>query len=170
MTIVSIIFGILSIICGMLCMFTPLTTFLATGHLISIMLALYAIVGIVNAIRKRAGVLEIILSALSIILCIVSLFMPGSALVFNSLMLALASAWILAHGIISIILAIQVRKTNHSWFLGLISGILGVILGVYSILHPQMLALSAGMLIGFHFIETGINMIVLGTVIDEAED
>lgn len=49
---------------------------------------------------------------------------------------------------------------------GLIVGILGVILGIYSFAHPMVTALTAGLLIGFYFIESGIDLIVLAVAVD----
>ena len=169
MTILSIIFGIIMIIGGFVCMESPLTTFASTGYFVSAMLLLYAISCIIRYIKKKANVLEIVLSVLAIILCVISLFMPGTSQVFNGMIIYMTAAWLVAQGIVSIVLAFRVRKEVDLWFLGLISGILGVIVGVYSFLHPQLLAISAGMLIGFHFIETGINMIVVSIVLDKNE-
>ena len=170
MTILSIILGLIMIIGGVTCMASPLTTFVSTGYFVSVMLLLYAIAGIIRYTRKKADVLEIVLSVLAIILCVISLFLPGTTLVFNTMMIYMTAAWFLVQGVVTIVLAFKVRKEVDLWFLGLISGILGVIVGVYSFLHPAVLALSAGMLIGFHFIETGINTIVIGTIMDRTDD
>ena len=170
MMILSIIFGIIMIIGGIVCMASPLTTFLSTGHFLSIMLLLFGIAGIIDYVKNKKNVLEIVLSVLAIILCVISLFMPGTSLVFDTVMIYMTAAWYVVLGIVSIVLAFKVRKEEKLWFLGLITGILGVILGVYSFLHPQVVALSTGMLIGFYYIETGISTIVLSIVSDSNDD
>jgi len=50
--------------------------------------------------------------------------------------------------------------------LGIILGVLEIIMGIYSAAHPAVLALSLGMLVGFYFIESGINMIVIGCAVE----
>ena len=48
MSVLSIVFGILLVICGFACMFTPLATFLSTGYYLLILLLVYGIFGIVR--------------------------------------------------------------------------------------------------------------------------
>ena len=45
MTVLSIILGVLLIIGGFSCMFTPLATFLSTGYFLAIMLLVYGAYG-----------------------------------------------------------------------------------------------------------------------------
>ena len=170
MMILSIILGILMIIGGIFCMATPLTTYLSTGYFMSIMLLFFGIAGLVRAFMKKGNkALEIVVSVLAIIIGLISVFMPGTTLVFDTMMLYMSAAWFVVQGIVTIVLAIKLRKEDSLWIVALIAGILGVILGVYSFLHPQVLAVSSGMLIGFYFIESGIDIIVLGTVLDKEE-
>ena len=51
--------------------------------------------------------------------------------------------------------------------LGIILGALELIVGIYSIAHPGVLAVSLGFLIGFYFVESGISKIVDGAARDE---
>lgn len=169
MTVLSIILGIIMVIGGFSCMFTPLATFLFTGYFMCIMLLVYGIMGIIRGFRKEADVLEIVLCILAMIVGLISLFRPGATLVFDSLMISLISGWILLQGIVSIAIAIKMKGNGNRWIWGLISGILGVVLGIYSFLHPQLAAVTVGILIGLYFVETGINMIVLGTAISSID-
>ena len=170
MAILSLILGVLMILAGFSCMFTPVATFLATGYYIGIMMLVYGIMGIVRGIRKEADTVEIVLSVLAAIVGLISLFRPGATLVFDGMMIFIISAWILLQGIGSIILAIRAKKAGSGWVWGLFSGILGVVLGIYSFMHPQVAAVTAGFLIGFYFVETGINMIVLSAAIKTTEE
>ena len=170
MMIFSIILGILMIIGGFACMFTPLTTYFSTGYFMSIMLLFFGIAGLIRCFMKKSNTLEIVVSVMAIAVGLISLFIPGTTLVFDTMMLYMTAAWFVVQGIVSIVLAFKLKKTDDLWFVGLIAGILGVIVGVYSFLHPSMLAVSSGMLIGFYFIEAGIDTIVLSTVIDRNEN
>jgi len=170
MTLLSIIFGIILIVGGFSCMFTPVATVLATGYIVGIMMLIYGIIGIVRGFKKEADTLEVVLSVLALIVGLLSMFRPGASLVFDSIMLFVFAAWILLQGIGSVAMAFKVRNDGGAWVLGLISGILGIVLGVYAFIHPQLAAVAVGFLIGLFFVETGINMIILGTVIDRNRD
>jgi len=47
--------------------------------------------------------------------------------------------------------------------ISIVLGVLEIILGIYSIAHPAVLAVSLGLLIGLYFIESGISMIFIGS-------
>jgi uncharacterized membrane protein HdeD (DUF308 family) len=47
--------------------------------------------------------------------------------------------------------------------LSIVLGVVAIILGIYSIAHPAVLAVSLGILISFYFIESGIDMILIGS-------
>ena len=139
MRVLSVIIGILMLICGVSCMCTPLVTFMDAGYFIVIMVAVYGVIGIVRAIAEKHFGAGFVFSILSVIFGVTVLFFP----------------------IISVISAIQIKKATGSklWILQLIFGILGVILGCYSFFHPALVAVSIGFLIGFYFIETGFAML-----------
>ena len=169
MMILSIILGILMIITGACCLFTPLTTYLATGYFMCVMLLFYGIAGLVYYFKKKGNVLKVVVSVLAIIVGLISLFLPGTTLVFDTMMLYMTASWFLVQGIVSIVLAFKLKNQDDLWFVGLIAGILGVIMSIYSFLHPQVLAMSSGMLIGFYFIDAGISTIVTGAVLDKED-
>ena len=167
MAILSIILGIVLIIGGFCCMFTPVATFLSTGLFVCIMMFVYGIVGIVRFIKKDAGGLELLVSILGIIAGLIAIFRPGASLVFDSMVLNLVASWMLVQGVVSIVVSIQSRDQLKGWFWGVISGALGIIAGIYSFIHPGVTAVAVGVLIGLYFIESGINMIVLGVVLGD---
>lgn len=162
MALLSIILGIILVIAGIACICTPLVTFLATGYFLAILLMVYGISGIARFISKRAGVLDLVISILAIIVGFVAATRPGSAEAFDSLILILIGVWVILQGIVSIILAFQARKMGASWIFGLVVGILAIIIGILSFTHPILTAITVGILVAFYFIEAGISMIVLG--------
>ena len=161
MTVLYIILGILMIIGGFSCMFTPVATLLAAGYYMGILLLVYGIFGIIRAITEKGDALEWILNILAVIVGIFAFVKPGSTLVFDGLFILFLAAYFLIQGVIHIVLAFRFRKVTNNWIWSLISGILGVILGIYSFMHPRFAAITAGMLIGFLFVESGISMISL---------
>ena len=166
MTVLSIILGVILVFCGFSCMVTPLATLLYTGYFIGIMLLFYGISGIVRGFMKQAHVLEVVCSVVAVIVGLISLVRPGSTLIFDAFIIYFIAIWFVIQGIISIALSLKVRKVKKTWILGLIFGILGVALGIYSFVHPLFAAVTAGILIGFYFVDTGFSMIMLASVAD----
>ncbi len=167
MAILSFIFGILLILGGISCMFTPLATFLSTGYYIAFILLLFGVSGLVRAFQKKAGTMEIVISVLALIAGILAIVKPGNILVLDSMAIYCVAAWFLLQGIASTLIAFQAKDTNKNWIWGLIGGILGILLGLYSFAHPAITAITSGMLIGFYFIQAGISMIMIAVVSDE---
>ena len=166
MTALIVIFGVLLIIAGVALMVTPLMTFMSAGYFIIILFFLWGIYGIVRGVREKRYGMEFFFAILSLILGIIGLIIPNAAAVTNNfILLYLAAGWFIVHGILSIVTGIQSRKEDadtSTVVLCIVLGILELIIGIYSIAHPAMMAVALGMLIGIYFIETGINAIVIG--------
>ena len=161
MTVLMVIFGILMIVCGFSCMFTPLTTFLDAGYFIVILVAVYGVIGIIKAIgEKRFGV-GFVFSILSVIFGVAVLFFPKLMLLADGVLIYMAAAWFVLQGIVSVLTAVTLTKATGSklWILQLIIGIVGILLGCYSFFHPALVAVSIGFLLGFYFVETGFAML-----------
>ena len=160
MTVLMAITGVLAVICGFCCIFTPLITFLDAGYFIVILVAVYGVLGIVKAIREKRFGVGFVFSILSLIFGIAALFFPKLMLLTDGMMIYFTAAWFVLQGIVSIVTAVQVSKVSESkwWILLLIFGIIAILLGIYSFFHPMVTAVSIGFLIGFYFIETGFTM------------
>lgn len=169
MTVVSIILGVLLVICGFSCMFTPLATFLSTGVFLCVLLLVYGIIGVVRFFQKESGVLELIVSILAIIVGVICVVNPVETLNVSSLVLWLIAAWLVIEGLVSIIVSVSERDVRKGWGWGVFAGILGILVGIYSFAHPVLEAVAAGMLIGFYFVQAGFDMIVLGSVAGKAK-
>jgi uncharacterized membrane protein HdeD (DUF308 family) len=168
MSVFSIIFGILLVIGGFSCMFTPLATFLSSGYYITAMLLVYGLFGIIRFVKKQAGGLELCVSIFALLAGILALFRPGEVLVFDRMVLIFIAAWLVVQGIVSIMISVNSRNVKKGWVWGLISGILGVLVGLYSFAHPVLTAVTAGVLIGFYFVQAGFNMIAVGCMAGDA--
>ncbi len=169
MSIISIILGVILIAGGVFCMFTPFATFLSAGYMLAIMLFIYGIFGIVRFFQKEAGVLELIASILAIVVGVIAIVRPGGILVMDSFVLNMVSAWLLVKGLINIIVSIQGRDEIKGWGWGVAAGVLSIVAGVLSFLHPGITALTVGIMMGVVFVENGIDMIVLGTALGSAD-
>lgn len=166
MTALTLIMGVIMILCGISCLFTPVATFLSTGYLVGFLFLLYGISGLIRAFQRRSTVLEVILHIISIAIGVFSLTRPGGTEIFDRIILLIVSAWFLIQGIITIVISLRLKGLRLRWFLGFIMGILGIVLGVYSLIHPLISALTVGYLIAIYFIESGLDMIVLAFTTD----
>lgn len=170
MTVLSIILGILMIFCGISLMCTPLATFLYAGFYLGILLLVYGIAGIVRAFQGKAYVFETVCSVLAVIVGIAALIRPGSTLVLDGMILYMAAFWFVFRGVLSIVLAFKVKGFDKHWIFGLIIGILSLIFGIYSFVHPAVMALTTGILIGLYCVEVGIDMMLTGMTIKQIKD
>ncbi len=164
MGVLSIVLGVLMVIAGFSCIFTPIMTFLDAGYFIVILIGIYGIAGIFKSVGTKKFGVGFVFSILSAIFALTTLFFPKMMALTDGLMIYLTAAWFVLQGIVTIIASIQLKKAkeNKIWIFELIIGILAVILGCYSFFHPMLVALSIGLLIAVYFIETGITMIVAG--------
>ena len=164
MVVLSVILGVLLMIGGFACIFTPLATFFTTGYFLCALMLVFGIVGIV---RAKADVFEIIVSILAIIVGLIALFRPGSSLVFDGVILIFIACWFLVEGIAMIVEGVKSRATNSNWWVNLIVGILGIIVGIIAFANPMFTAVTADMLLGLFFIQIGITLISLAFASEE---
>ncbi len=164
MTVLFIIFGVLLIISGFSFLFTPLATFLSYGYFVIIMVLVYGILGIVNAIRFKKFGLNFVFSIISVIFGIAALFYPDLTMVSDTILVYATAIWFMLMGIVQMVTAIKITKQLGTgvWVLQLIFGILAIIIGILSCVQPIVMAASIGMFIAFYFIETGFTMVFAG--------
>ena len=165
-TVLFTVMGLLTLFGGVSMLFTPLLTFLGTGGAIIMLFFIHGVAGIVRGISDRSYDRDFLLSILSLILGIIGLVVPGAAAMNNSILLYLAACWFIVRGVLSIIAALKGRKEGDStgiMILRIVLGALEIIMGIYSLAHPAVLAISLGILISFYFIESGVSMIFLGS-------
>ena len=142
MTALSIIVGVLLIICGVCLLATPLSTFLSIGYFIVILFFVIGVLGVVRGIAGKNYGKDFIFAILSLILGIVGLVIPGAALMNNFIILYLSAFWFVVRGILSIVSAVESRKLGAGtdvMVLGIVLGVLELIVGGYSIAHPTVM-------------------------------
>ncbi len=163
MKVFTIVLGVLIAICGLSCMFTPLITFLEAGYFLVILLFVYGTVGIIRSVSNKTYGLDFVFDILSIILGIVILVVPGLKLMTDGMLIYLMAFWFMLQGVINIFQSFRQKKMTKGlgWVWTLTLGILGLLVGSYSVVHPMLLALTFGILVGVYFIESGISMIVM---------
>ena len=136
---------------------------IGAGYLIIILFFIWGIFGIVRGITEKCYDKKFFFAILSLILGLIGVTVPGIVAMNNSILLYMAAGWFILHGVFTIFSAIASRESGGIKILGIVMGVLSIILGVYSIAHPAIMAVSLGVLISFYFIESGINMILIGS-------
>lgn len=170
MTVLFIILGFLMIGFGFSCMFTPLLTYMNAAYFLTILMTVFGVVGIVKSIKMKKFGVFFVFYILSVVLGIILLLSPGVLLFTETVNLIITAIWFVLLGVVTIFSSITVtRKASRSkiWILQLILGILGVLVGLYSLFNPMLLALSIGTLIGIYFIDTGLTMMLGGFVSED---
>ena len=166
MTILTIILGVLLIVTGVMCIFTPIATFVSTGYVVGALFLLYGIAGLVRAFRGRAFLPEIVLSILSTILGVFAFTRPGTTKVFDNVILLLVAGWFIIQGIWTMSVSLRIKGIYYRWFWGVLVGILSLLVGIFSLIYPKFGAATIGYLIGFFFIESGLHMIIFASTVD----
>ena len=166
MTVLFIVLGILLVLGGFSCIFTPVLTFMNIGYFVVILITIFGIVDIVKSIVEKRFGISFVFSILSVLLGIAMISFPESLLLAEGVMLIVTAVWFVLMGIVTIISSVTTTKATGSkiWIPQLIFGILAVLVGVYSFFNPMLLAISFGVLIGIFFIETGFTLMFSGTI------
>ena len=182
--VLSVFFGMLMIIVGVYCFFTPVETSAVIPFVLGIVMIGDGIGRIVTwfdiqgVVRQSAWVLASavvslifgLMLAFSPALQIMLAFSPALQMSVGVLVILLTGWWILALGIIRIVHAFHLRKIKReadgfgfgemigsNWLIALILGILLTIFGFIVILNPMMGLGMIGVLIGCGVITAGIN-------------
>ncbi len=164
MTIVSVILGLLLVICGFSVLFTPILSFLGLGTVLAIALMIWGIMALVKCVGTKMYGFRLAMAILAIIFAFLLMISPGATFVTDQLILYFVAVFVIARGLLSIILAVKSAKgsQNKSWILGIILGILAVILGIICFAHPLLEASIISLIIAFFLIYVGFDMIYVG--------
>lgn len=169
MRIFSIIFGILLVIFGITCIWTPVATSIDLSILLIIMAGVYGIIGIIGGIVDKHYGIGFVFSIISLVFALVMLFVPYMFAFTNVVVLSVFACWIVVMGVISIVSALQISKVTESkmWILKAIVGLIAVGLGIYAFLHPMIFGLSIawviGVIVGVLFMETGFSLMFMSS-------
>ena len=164
MAVVSVILGVLLVICGFSIMWTPLLTFLGAATLLSIVLMVWGIMALVKCISTKMYGFRIVLAILAIVFGFILMISPRFSFFTDVVILYFAAAFLIARGLLSVILAIKSAKgsQNKMWTWGIVLGILAVILGIICFAYPLFEASLIGFMIAFYFIYAGFDLMYVG--------
>ncbi len=172
MVIILIIFGVLMILGGISCIFTPVATFSALGWLAALAIIVTGISSIFRYAAGRDGrsIWELIGGILGTVLGAFLLFRPKGKYLTNTVIAYAAALWLVVTGICGIMEGWNMRKVNRdlpssmrtsSWLLVLLLGVITAAIGVACFFRPIITAVSVGLLIGVSIMITGIKTLIL---------
>ena len=167
MKVFNIIIGILMAVFGIVCIFTPLKITFGINNMIAVLALVYGIVGVIWCIAHKTFGLPFVFCILSVAFGVAVFFLPMLTVITNRLAARLVAFWIMAQGLICAISAVQAKQISGSrkWILQLVCGIIGILLGIYALVHPLLfgiyLAWFLGIMIGVYFVQTGFSLVFL---------
>lgn len=166
-------FGWLEFIIGIAMIVLGIFTFIKPNALLTSVVVIYAIAAIISGSRDivfccRTERAVGFLPAIALIAGIVSI-MTGIMLLANPnsgrwIICLLISFWFITHSIFQLCSLTPLKLLTGSsfhYYLSLIIGIAGLILGIIMLFHPALTEIAAGMIIGIYLMITGINSIVV---------
>ena len=172
MILAGIIIGILLIIFGITCMSAPIDTYFGAAYLLAILLFVYGIYGLVRFFRNKASNEaskgELIVSILALIIGIIYVFRPGDTppagnmIGLDRFVLFVIAAWFLIKGCVNVVTSWKTKLVNRKWFWSFVTGILSILLGIYSFAQPFFAAAATGTLIGLCFLQCGLDLLAVG--------
>ncbi len=171
LTVMFTIIGILTIIGGFSMIATPFATFFSIGYAIILLFFIKGVLGIVRAVNGKCYDKQFYFAILSTILGIIGFTVPGIAGMNSYIVLYMAAVWLFIHGILTIIAAVNSKNKGAGTvavILGVMLGVLDLLMCVCSVIYPAMLAFNLGILVGFYFVVSGINMVLIGPDISKA--
>ncbi|MBO7675203.1 MAG: DUF308 domain-containing protein [Atopobiaceae bacterium] len=168
----GIISGVLIILLGVMCLFTPIVSYGVVSWMVAVALLADGVSKILlyNDFKK-AGVSDIwaLVGGICSVLLGVMLVFSGVARVAVDVMVAyMASIWLLVGGCVRIARSFQMRQASRvmraqvlgaNWDLALVVGILMVVLGILCLANPVIVMVTLGLQIGASLVLGGIGLI-----------
>ena len=178
MAVLSIILGVLLVIAGVWCLFTPFITFAVffemLGWLIGLALIVIGVLKIIDYFTNhRSGTVngwDLTAGILTTILGLFIFFNIFIQFAIDSIIFFCLIDWFIIVGILQIISSIKLKKAEvSSWSLTLIAGILSILLGIFAIINPFSFAIAEGWIIAFFIIMAGFNLISSGSTMNKSK-
>lgn len=172
MSVLMIVFSILMIIGGVICMATPVATFSMLGWLAGLSIIISGVSAVFRYASGRSdrSVWELV-GGIAGILFGGFIVVNAFAQIATNVVIAYAAAlWLLITGVTGIVDALNLRKLNQelpdefrtaSWLVVMILSVATTVIGVICIFQPVITMLSVGLLIGVSILISGIKTLIL---------
>ena len=177
--ILSVLFGIMIIVDGVICLVLPGLTFLTLGYMIGVGMLLDGIGRIINWYQMDRGTEQsgwvLVSSIVSLTLGAILMGSDAMQLTMDAFIVYMAIVWLITLGILRITNALRIRKMRsnirdfqpdtpfgRNWWIALIFGILLIVFGIIGMFTPATIIRTIGTLIGIAIIISGANLIHFG--------
>ena len=170
--------GVLLIIGGIFCLFTPITTFLTTGYFIGVLIFCDAIANIITwfDMKKYVNVSGwfLVSAIISAIFGIITIANVGMQFALDMFVVYLVCAWIITLAVSRIALALKIKKfndalpnifKNNRWIGLMLTAILMIIFAIICMIQPGIMSVVLGILIAWVIIFNGICLITISSYI-----
>ncbi len=168
MKVLAIITGILTAILGFVAFGMPLRVFLGLGWLLGALILINGVETIIGAFSGKKDIWQCILGIIIAIGGGIILFNTVSRVMTDAILAYLAGMVIIAYGISAIVSGCKGwSKSKTMSILGIIVGVLSVLAGLFSVMHPVITMISLGYIIAFNVIMQGVNMVIMAFALDK---
>ena len=170
--ITTLIIGILIIVAGLVCLFSPGMTYLGLAYAIGVGMILDAVGRISTWWRyRKSGMSDGWILAGAILSLVFGIILIGDAAmqVYVDVFIAyMAAIWIVLHGVIQIVRAVKIHRfhkdwdtilVGRHWWILLLIGIVTCVFGVLSLMNPGIIMTAVGIFVGLGIIMVGANMV-----------
>ena len=174
-----VIFGILMIIGGISCMFTPVYMTLVLGYVVGLSMVFDAVARFIYWWQeKEKGLADGWMLTGAILSAVFGFFILNSAVLqlgIDVFIVYYIACWLVLRGIFAMIQAFKMRRVHKNmdtvlvgtrWYIPLCIGILSCVFGILCLFKPVIMASVIGVFIGLGIICTGAEMITLATTPD----
>lgn len=178
--ILSVLFGIMIIVDGVICLALPGMTFLTLGYMIGVGMIMDGIGRIINWYqmdrRTEQSGWVLVSAIISLTLGIILMGSDAMQLAMDAFIVYMAIAWLIVLGFLRISHALRIRKMRNNirdfqvdtsfgrnWWIALIFGILLIVFGIIGMFVPAAIIETIGTLMGISIIISGANLIHFGT-------
>lgn len=168
MKIFAIITGILTAILGFAAFGMPLRVFLGLGWLLGALILINGVEVIIGAFSGKKDIWQCILGIIIAVGGGIILFNTVSRVITDAILAYLAGVVIIAYGISAIVSGCKAwGKAKTMSILGIAAGVLSIIAGCFSVMHPVITMISLGYVIAFNVIMQGVNMVIMAFAVDK---
>jgi len=158
---IGVILGVLMAVLGLYGTFHPVMFFASLGWLIGLAVLAAGFDGFgawwAGRKTKAASVWDLVLAVLSVVFGIMLISNIWLRVLTDEALLVLFGVWITLSGVLRIVNAVKLKP--KAWGLLVVLGAALIILGIVSLAHPLITALSIGWCVALNFAFQGINMI-----------
>lgn len=169
---IAMITGIVTLLLGVYTIVRPLRTFLSVGWILGFLLLVNGIeLAAIALSKKKKEIGAIVLGVLEAIGGLVLLFSGIQRILTDITAAYLVGFCIMVYGVYQIVNGTKIfKESKGKGVLGIICGIVSVLIGLISFVHPVVTMFSVGYVIAFSILMQGINMIVLAASIGKKKE